>query len=123
MVMIELVVAIALLTGAMLPLAYSFVQEQRLARAYYYRAVAIEIVDGEFEALRAGEWRAFPPGQHQYQARADASTNLPAGQFLLTVEATQLQLEWRPARLKQGGRVVRKAAIDQAALTNRRSGD
>src|SRR4051812_36219234 len=42
--MTELLVAMALLTGALLPLAYSFRSEKRLANASYQRAVAMEIV-------------------------------------------------------------------------------
>ena len=60
--MTELFVAMALLTGALLPLAYSITSEKRLARASYQRAVAMEIVDGEMEVLAAGEWRAFSAG-------------------------------------------------------------
>ena len=52
--MVELLVALAILTGVLLPLAYSFVSERRLARSAYQRAVAMEIVDGEMEVLLAG---------------------------------------------------------------------
>ena len=51
----EMVVAMAILVVAVLPLAYSIISEQRLLRTYYQRAVAMEIVDGEMEALVAGE--------------------------------------------------------------------
>src|SRR5437016_843099 len=47
--MVEFLVAMALVMGALLPLAYSFAKEKRLARALYQRAVAMEIVDGEIE--------------------------------------------------------------------------
>src|SRR6266436_470087 len=58
--MTEMLVALAILLGALLPLAYSLVSEKRLARAVYQRAVAMELVDGEMEILAAGEWRAMP---------------------------------------------------------------
>jgi hypothetical protein len=45
--MIELVIGIALLVGVLMPLVLSMLKDQRLCRAYYYRAVAMEIVDGE----------------------------------------------------------------------------
>ena len=79
--MMELLVAMALLVGALLPLAYSIVSEKRLARAYYQRAVAMEIVDGEMETLAAGEWATFSSGIHEYPVRAGAATNLPPGRF------------------------------------------
>jgi len=107
--MIELLTAIALLVAALLPLAYSLASEKKLARSQYQRAVAMEIVDGEFEALLAGEWRAFTPGTHRYEVRAAAVTNLPPGQFVLTLENNNLRLEWKPEAKHQGGSVIREA--------------
>ena len=107
---IELIVAVAILLGALLPLAYSLSSEKRFARAAYQHAVAMEIVDGEMEALLAGEWRGFTPGAHEYHVRAQAARNLPPGKFLLTLDAQKLRLEW----LKQGKPVpslVREAKL------------
>ena len=84
--LVELLVAMAILAGVLLPLAYSFVSERRLARGSYQRTVAMEIVDGEIEVLLAGEWRAFSPGTHDYQVHAAAATNLPPGHFTLSVQ-------------------------------------
>ncbi len=109
--MAELVVAMVMLTAALLPLAYSLASEKNLARLHYQRAVAVEIVDGEMEALRAGEWRAQPPGAHVYTVRAAAATNLPPGQFLLTIQTNRVRLEWQPAQRQQGGPVVREVMI------------
>lgn len=112
-VTLELVVAIGILLTVMLPLAYSFVQEQRLARAYYIRAIAMQIVDGEAEALAAGGWRAFPKGQHSYAVAAGAAVNLPPGNFTLTIGDTDARLEWRPARANQGGPVTRAIPLGE----------
>lgn len=109
--MIELLAAISLLVAALLPLAYSLASEKKLARSQYQRAVAMEIVDGEFEALLAGEWRAFTPGAHPYQVRAAAATNLPPGQFVLTLGDNRLRLEWKPAVRNQGGTVLREVRL------------
>jgi hypothetical protein len=109
--MVELLVALAILTGVLLPLAYSFVSERRLARGYYQRAVAMEIVDGELEALLAGQWRAFPPGTHDYQVHAGAATNLPPGRFILSVQPGKLRLRWQPARKDRGGPITREATL------------
>ncbi len=106
--MTELLVAMALLAAALLPLAYSFASERRLARAQYQRAVAMEIVDGELETLIAGEWRAFTPGTHEYLVRAGAATNLPPGRFLLLIENDKVRLAWNPAIKQHGGAVVRE---------------
>lgn len=109
--MLELLVAMALLTGALLPLAYSIAKEKRLVRAVYQRAVAMEIVDGEIEVLAAGGWRSYTNGVHEYQVQAQAATNLPPGRFLLTVKPEVLLLEWRPAVRQHGGVVIREAKL------------
>jgi hypothetical protein len=95
----------------LLPVAYSIASERRLARAYYQRAVAMEIVDGEIEVLAAGEWRAFTPGTHEYPVHAGSMTNLPPGHFLLTVQNDKVRLEWQPAVKMHGGAVVREARV------------
>jgi hypothetical protein len=107
----ELLVAMAILTGALLPIAYSIVSERRLARACYQRGVAMEIVDGEMETLIAGEWRAFATGTQEYPVRAGAATNLPPGRFVLTVQADRVRLEWRPSVLHHGGPVIRELKL------------
>ena len=60
--MTDLIVGMAILTVAIMPLAYSFIGERQMLRAEYYRSVAVEIVDGEMEILAAGAWRDFPEG-------------------------------------------------------------
>ncbi len=109
--MVELLVALAILAGVLLPLAYSFSSERRLARAYYNRAVAMEIVDGEMEALVAGQWRAFTPGTHDYPVQCGAATNLPPGRFIVTVQTNKVRLRWQPAVKDRGGAVTREASV------------
>jgi len=106
--LIELLVAMAILSGVVLPLAYSISAERRYARALYQRAVAMEIVDGETEVLAAGGWRAFTNGIMDYPVHAGAATNLPPGRFILTMTPERLRLEWRPAVQQHGGPVVRE---------------
>jgi hypothetical protein len=109
--MTELLVAIAILAIAVLPIGYSIAKERLLARGYYQRAIAMEIVDGEMEVLMAGGWRAFPQGGHEYSVHANALENLPPGKFLLTVQANKVRLEWQPDEKHQGGPVVREAVV------------
>lgn len=106
--LIELLVAMAILSGVVLPLAYSIAAERRYARALYQRAVAVEIVDGEMEVLAAGGWRAFTNGVTGYPVQAGAATNLPPGRFILTSTPQRLRLEWRPNVKQHGGPVVRE---------------
>lgn len=107
----DLAIAMALLLLIFLPLAFSFHSERKLARAYYHRAIAAEIVDGEFEALLAGQWKERPEGQQPYAVRCLAATNLPPGEFLFTRRGTTIRLEWLPGRKGQGGRVIREATL------------
>jgi len=100
-----------ILTLTMLPLAFSFMQESRLCRAYYYKAIAMEIVDGEMEVLAAGEWRAFKPGQQDYRVSCTSATNLPPGTFHLTLTDERVRLEWSPTAHGHGGPVVREVNL------------
>lgn len=109
--MVELLVAVALLVGALLPLAYSIGFERRVARRLYQRAVAMELVDGELEILAAGGSAGLARGTQVYPVRALAATNLPPGQFLLSVTTNQLRLEWRPESQQHGGTVVREVTL------------
>jgi hypothetical protein len=109
--MAELLVAVAILLAVVLPVAYSFDAEKRLARTYYSHAIAMEIVDGEMEVLLAGEWRAFTPGTHPYTPRAESLTNLPPGEFTVTVQPGRVRLEWKPSPKQYGGPVVREVAV------------
>jgi hypothetical protein len=108
---IELIIALSIFTVAMLPVAFSTLQERRLARAYYFRAVALELVDGEMEALFAGEWRSLSQGRQKFTVRGEAASSLPPGQFLLTLGDHRLRLEWQPAGRGQGGAVVREVNL------------
>ena len=107
----EVVIAMGMLTFAMLPLAFSFVREQKLTRAYFNRAIVMEIIDGEMEALMAGEWRAFTPGAQTYPVRAEAARSLPPGKFVLTLASDRVRLEWLPEKTGKGGKMVRETRV------------
>ena len=94
----ELIVAMAILVIAVLPLGYSFVYDARVLRATYQRAVAMEIVDGEMEILLAGDRHLIPEGTQAYAIHAEAATNLPPGQFQLTRAGARVRLAWTPAK-------------------------
>ena len=107
----DLMIALSIFTIVMLPVAFSIIHEQKLARIYYHQAIAMEIVDGEMEVLRAGEWRAFQPGVQAYPVRAEAAKNLPHGTFLLTLTSDRVRLEWLPDRKQEGGKLFREAPL------------
>lgn len=109
--LIELIAAMTIVVGVLIPLAWSLHAERRLVRSLYQRAVAMEIVDGELEVLLAGEWKAQKPGTQPYMVRANSATNLPQGNFLLTLETNYVRLEWRPEVKHHGGSVIREGRI------------
>jgi hypothetical protein len=109
--MTEAMIALGILAAVMLPVAFMFMQETKLTRVYYYKAVALEIVDGEMEVLAAGEWRAFQPGRQSYTVLAAAATNLPPGEFILTLDGKRARLEWIPKARNAGGVTAREVVL------------
>jgi len=108
-IMIELVLALTIIVTVLIPLGFSFVEEQHVCRVLYWRAVALEAVDGEMEVLAAGNWHTFGEGEHPYTVHAESAKNLPPGTFTLTVRGPRLRLEWRPEKPRSGLPVVREA--------------
>jgi hypothetical protein len=109
----ELMFALSFIVVALIPLAYSFRAEQKLVRAHYNQAVAMEIVDGELEILHAGDWPNLLEGEHLYKVSAASATNLPPGGFFLSRTGALVRLEWRPARKQAGGTVTREVHLSQ----------
>jgi len=109
--MTDLVVGMAILTLAIVPLTFSFVHDRQLLRAEYYRSVAVEAADGEMEILAAGAWRDFPDGQQVYTVHANAVAHLPPGHFQLTKTGRHLCLEWISDKHHGIGTVVREMIV------------
>jgi hypothetical protein len=105
---VDLMVALAILALAVVPLGFSFSHERSALRADYCRAVTNEIVDGEMEVLAAGNWKSFPDGARVYTVHSNAAKNLPAGHFELTKTGNHLRLEWAPDARKGVGAVARE---------------
>lgn len=108
---VDLMVAVAILALAIVPLGFSFAHERNALRADYCRAVANEIVDGEIEILAAGHGQGFPDGSHAYPVHSRAAKNLPPGHFELTKTGKHLRLEWMPDVHRGVGRVVREVTV------------
>jgi hypothetical protein len=107
----ELIVAMAILLIAAMPLALSFAQEGKVLRQSYQKAAAMELIDGELEILLAGEWRAFKEGSQPYELRGAAAKNLPPGKAVLTITAKQIRLEWLPEKGDWATKVVREGTV------------
>ena len=108
---IEIVLAMAMLSIAMLPLAYSVRSDAKEFRATCQRAVAMEIVDGEMEILAAGEWQYVPEGTHPYSIRAKSAAGLPPGSFQLTRAGHHLRLQWSATKNSGIGAIAREVIV------------
>lgn len=91
----DLIVALSIIALALIPLSYSWLKDQQICRAYYHRALANQLVDGEMEILVAGEWKSIPEGTAQVQISGRAATNLPPGAFTLHRSGNELRLNWK----------------------------
>jgi len=108
---VDLVVGLAILTLAIVPLGYAFARERHVLKIEYQRSVAIEIVDGEMEILAAGDWKSYPDGSQNYSVHANAAASLPPGHFQLTKTANHLCLEWNADEKRGIGTVFRETTV------------
>jgi hypothetical protein len=109
--MVDAVVAMAILSLAIVPLGFSFARERQVLKIEYLHGVANEIVDGEMEILAAGDWKNFPDGAQAYTVHSRAAANLPPGHFQLTKTGNHLRLEWLSDKHKGIGVVVREVTV------------
>ena len=110
--LVELIGAMLVLTLAIMPITLMLLKDQRACREHYYKAVAIEIVDGEMEVLRAGYWKEFKQGAQPYPTTANSATNLPEGELRLTLQGEKIRLEWEPKEQRfQSVHIVREADL------------
>jgi hypothetical protein len=108
---VDLAIGLLILALAIVPLGFSFAREREVLRAEYFRAAAVEIVDGEAEILAAGDWKNFQDGVQNYTVHSRAADNLPPGHFQLTKIGSRLRLEWTPDKHKGIGAVAREVTV------------
>ena len=106
-----MVVGLAILTLAIVPLGYSFARERQVLKMEYARSVANEIVDGEMEILAAGAGRDLPDGAQTYSVHAASAAQLPPGHFQLTKAGNHLRLEWKFDGKHGLGVIVRETTL------------
>ena len=92
----DMVVGLAILTIAVMPLGFSFMRERQALFTEYRRCVINELVDGEMEILVAGAARNLPDGPQTLPVQSQAMNRLPAGHFQLNKSGNHLQLAWLP---------------------------
>lgn len=108
---VDLLIAMAILALALVPLGYSFARERQVLRIEYYHSVINEIVDGEMEILADGAASRLPDGTQTYTVHARAAANLPPGHFQLTKTGHHLRLAWLPDAKSGVSAVVRQTTI------------
>jgi hypothetical protein len=108
---VDLMIGLAILTLAVVPLGFSFARERQVLKIEYFHSVANEIVDGEMEILAAGDWKNFPDGSQNYSVHANAAASLPPGHFQLTKNGSHLRLEWNSDKKHGIGAVVRETNV------------
>jgi hypothetical protein len=106
---LDLIVGLAILSIAIVPLGFSFARERQVLKAEYYRSVLNELVDGEMEILAAGAAKNLPDGLQNISVPSRAAEKLPPGHFQLTKTGSHLRLDWTPDR-KCGVSVVAREA-------------
>jgi hypothetical protein len=109
--MVDLLVALAILSLAIVPIGFSFARERQVLKMEYFHSVVNEIVDGEMEVLAAGDWKNFPDGSQNYPVHARAAASLPPGHFQLTKTGNHLRLEWASDAKSGISAVVREVTI------------
>ncbi len=109
--MVDLLVALAILSLAIMPIGFSFAHERQVLKLEYFRGVINEIVDGEMEILVAGDWKNHPDGPQPYPVHARAAGPLPPGHFQLTKTGNHLRLEWNPDEKHGVGAIVREVTL------------
>lgn len=108
---IDLVMGLAILGIAVVPLGYSFARERETLRIQYNRGVISELVDGEMEILAAGAAGNLPDGSQNFSVSSRAADKLPAGHFQLTKTGNHLRLEWAPDEKCGLSAIVRETTL------------
>jgi hypothetical protein len=108
---VDMMVGLAILALAVLPLGYTFVRERHVLKIEYCRGIADEIVDGEMEILAAGAASGLPDGTQNYPVHAQAARQLPPGHFELTKTGNHLRLAWTPDARRGLSAVVRESTL------------
>ena len=108
---IDLIIGLAILSIAILPLGYSFQRERNVLKIEYCRSVINELVDGEMEILMAGAAKNLPDGSQNFPVQSRAAEKLPAGHFQFTKSQNHLRLEWQADEKCGISPVVREATL------------
>lgn len=106
----DLVIALALLLVAVLPLAYAFRADFKALRFANERAAALSLVDGQMELLMAGGARTLAQGTNVITLTGAAVANLSTNRALVIREGGRIRLEWRPAGRSSAG-VIREGTL------------
>jgi hypothetical protein len=107
----DLVMGLAILTIAVVPVGFSFEHERKALLTESRRCVINELVDGEMEILAAGAAKNLPDGSQALPVQSRAAASLPSGHFQLTKSGGHLSLAWQPDEKCGIGPITREATL------------
>ena len=107
----DLVMGLAILIIAVIPVGYSFARERQALLTETRRCVINELVDGEIEILAAGAAKNLPDGPQALSVQSRSVTSLPPGHFQLAKSGNHLSLTWLPDGKCGLGAITREATL------------
>ncbi len=116
--MYEAIVAISVLSIALIPLAYNIKAETKMLSALYYRSVAEQIIDGHIKLLSSGEWIKYKEGDQKYHINNKAFNQIPKGDVILRIVSLKdnkikIILEWESIKKQGIGRIYKERVVNK----------
>ncbi len=114
----EIMIAITVLSIALIPLAYNIKAEMQMLSALYYRSVAEQVLDGHIKFLALGEYKKYTEGQQKYIINNKAFNQLPKGNITLEISKTEensikIILQWETIKKHGIGKIYKEIIISQ----------
>lgn len=106
-ILMELLVALALLALVLLPLAGGFAGQRRMAKQLSQRLVLTELIDGEMEFIAAGRWRRFTEGTNTLEIEMPPGFLPPPGRTFVIRNVNHFKVVWEPETRLAIGRIER----------------
>ena len=110
-IQLDIALAIVILGLIFIPLSVTSSAKLDLARRHHFKAVALNLIDGEIDVLLAGEIKKYKPGESLITPPGEAVGSLPKGEFILTLNDKIFKLEWVPEKSTKWGRVQREVNL------------
>ena len=110
-VQLDVALAVSILLLVFIPFSVTSSSKLDLARRQHFKAVALQMIDGELDVLMAGERQKYIPGEHKITPPGEAVKTQPVGEFILTVQENPRTIAWVPEKEAKWGRVEREVTL------------